>query len=97
MPITAGIDVGTGCVKVVLFDVNGQEAVVGLGREPVGVALPDPLRAAPEPPRLARAHLEQHRLHAPGADVDARRDRHGASAYPAAARCAKAAAPRAPV
>ncbi len=26
MPITAGIDVGTGCVKVVLFDVQGAEA-----------------------------------------------------------------------
>ena len=24
MPITAGIDVGTGCVKVVLFDVSGE-------------------------------------------------------------------------
>ena len=33
MPITAGVDVGTGCVKVVLFDVGGEPRLLAKGVE----------------------------------------------------------------
>ncbi len=45
MPITAGIDVGTGCVKVVLFDVNGQE-VRWLGKIVERIRQRDPYQLA---------------------------------------------------
>jgi benzoyl-CoA reductase subunit D len=47
MPITAGIDVGTGCVKVVLFDVRGAE-VHWLGKSVERIRQRDPYQLAAE-------------------------------------------------
>lgn len=47
MPVTAGIDVGTGCVKVVLFDVRGAEAR-WLGKSVERIRQRDPYQLAAE-------------------------------------------------
>jgi benzoyl-CoA reductase subunit D len=47
MPITAGIDVGTGCVKVALFDVRGSEAR-WLGKAVERIRQRDPYQLAAE-------------------------------------------------
>jgi benzoyl-CoA reductase subunit D len=60
MPITAGIDVGTGCVKVVLFDVQGaEERWIGRGVERIRQRDPYQLAAEVYDALLAEARLSR--------------------------------------
>ncbi|HEU4383673.1 MAG TPA: benzoyl-CoA reductase subunit D [Anaeromyxobacteraceae bacterium] len=63
MPITAGVDVGTGCVKVVLFDVGGEPRLLAKGVERIRQRDPYHLAAQLYDALLAEAKLARGDVH----------------------------------